>query len=227
MSVEFIERYPVKKWCITAILLLILAGMAGYSYSKGQTKEKLVYAEELGRVAATVNGKTLTLRDLALYVAFEEAEVERQAYIYNPKDTNIYWNLHANNTYIRKAARNAAIQMAIHDELFFQMSQEEELSLSEEEEVALAEKTEEFWTELTDYGKDERLGINRGNIEFTMRKMAYAQKMQYIYANVQGMDEEDFEFSSDAYLAFLEEQDYSISEEVWGRVDFGNVTLTH
>lgn len=227
MSVDFIRRYPVKKWCITLILLLILAGMAVYSYSKGQTREKLVYAEELARVAATVNGSNLTLRDLAFYVAYEEAEVERQAYIYNPKNTNIYWNLHANNTYIRKAARNAAIQMALHDELFYQMAQAEELELSEEEEASLAEKTEEFWTELIDYGKDERLGIERADIELTMRKMAYAQKMQYIYANVQGMDEEDFDFTSDAYLAFLEEQDYTISEEVWGRVDFGNVTLTH
>jgi hypothetical protein len=51
--------------------------------------------------------------------------------------------------------------------------------------------------------------------------------MQYIYANLQGLDEEDFYFYSDSYLAFLDEQDYKIAEDVWGRVDFGNVTLTH
>jgi hypothetical protein len=221
------KRYPVRKWCLTAVLLLILAGMAFYSYWKGSLRSKLVYPESLELVAATVNGNELTLRDVAFYVAYEEDEVEQQAYVYNPDDTNIYWNMHANYTYIRKAARNAAIQMAIHDELFYRMALAEEIELSDEDESILAEKSEETWTDLVDYGKDVRLGVTREDIEETLRKIAYADKMQYIYANMQGLDEEDYDFTSDSYLDFLGKQDYKISEDVWGRVDFGNVTLTH
>lgn len=227
MSVAKRQKLPVKKWCITAVLLVALAVMGIRSYQKGQGKTMLVYADSLEQVAAEVNGSTLTLRQLAFYVAYEEDEVERQAYIYNPKDTNIYWNLHANNTYIRTAARNAAIQMALHDELFYQMAVEEGVNLSREEEDTLSEKIREYWTELVDYGKAERLGVDRDDVAQTMRKMAYAQKMQYIYAITQGMDEEDFGFTADAYQQFLKEQDYTIEEDVWGRVDFGNVTLTH
>lgn len=219
--------FPVKKWCVTAVLLVILAVMAVRSYQRGQGRTMLVYKDSLELVAAKVNESPLTLRQLAFYVAYEEDEVERQAYIYNPKDTNIYWNLHANNTYIRTAARNAAIQMALHDEIFYQMAVAEEISLSREEEDTLAEKTKEYWTELDDYGKAERLGISQEDIGQTMRRMAYAQKMQYIYANTQGMDEADFDFTADAYQQFLKTQDYTIEEDVWGRVDFGNVTLTH
>jgi hypothetical protein len=160
-------------------------------------------------------------------VAYEEDEVEQQAYVYNPDDTNIYWNMHANYTYIRKAARNAAIQMAIHDELFYRMALDEGITLSDEEETILAETSEETWTDLVDYGKDVRLGVTREDMEETLRKIAYADKMQYIYANMQGLDEEDYDFTSDSYLDFLGKQDYKISEDVWGRVDFGNVTLTH
>lgn len=227
MSVAKRQKLPVKKWCITAVLLVALAVMGIRSYQKGQGKTMLVYADSLEQVAAEVNGSTLTLRQLAFYVAYEEDEVERQAYIYNPKDTNIYWNLHANNTYIRTAARNAAIQMALHDELFYQMAVEEGVNLSREEEDTLSEKIREYWTELVDYGKAERLGVDRDDVAQTMRKIAYAQKMQYIYAITQGMDEEDFGFTADAYQQFLKEQDYTIEEDVWGRVDFGNVTLTH
>ncbi len=227
MSVAKRQKLPVKKWCITAVLLVALAVMGIRSYQKGQGKTMLVYADSLEQVAAEVNGSTLILRQLAFYVAYEEDEVERQAYIYNPKDTNIYWNLHANNTYIRTAARNAAIQMALHDELFYQMAVEEGVNLSREEEDTLSEKIREYWTELVDYGKAERLGVDRDDVAQTMRKMAYAQKMQYIYAITQGMDEEDFGFTADAYQQFLKEQDYTIEEDVWGRVDFGNVTLTH
>jgi hypothetical protein len=221
------KRYPVRKWCLTAVLLLILAGMAFYSYWKGSMRSKLVYPESLELVAATVNGNELTLRDVAFYVAYEEDEVEQQAYVYNPDDTNIYWNMHANYTYIRKAARNAAIQMAIHDELFYRMALDEGITLNDEEESILAEKSEETWTDLVDYGKDVRLGVTREDMEETLRKIAYADKMQYIYANMQGLDEEDYDFTSGSYLDFLGKQDYKISEDVWGRVDFGNVTLTH
>jgi hypothetical protein len=221
------KRYPVKKWCVTAFLLLVLAAMGAYSYWKGNLRSKLVYPESLDMVTATVNGEDLTLREVAFYVAYEEEEVERQAYVYDPDDTNVYWNLHANNTYIRNAARNAAIQMAIHDELFYQMALSEELTLSEEEEALLEEQVEETWEDLTDYGKDVRLGVVREDIAQTLEKIAYAEKMQYIYANVQGLDEEDFYFYSDSYLDFLDKQDYKIAEDVWGRVDFGNVTLTH
>jgi hypothetical protein len=221
------KRYPVKKWCLTAVLLLILAGMAFYSYWKGSMRSKLVYPQSLELVAATVNGNELTLREVAFYVAYEEDEVEQQAYAYDPDDTSKYWNMHANYTYIRKAARNAAIQMAIHDELFYRMALDEEIELSDEDESVLAEKSEETWTDLVDYGKDVRLGVTREDIEQTLRKIAYADKMQYIYANMQGLDEEDYDFTSDSYLDFLGKQDYKISEDVWGRVDFGNVTLTH
>jgi hypothetical protein len=221
------KKYPARKWCLTATLVLILIGMGGYSYWKGSLRSSLVYPESLDCVAATVNGNALTLRDLAYYVAYEETEVERQAYVYNPDDTNQYWNLHANNTYIRSAARNAAIQMAIHDELFYRMALEEEITLSDEEEELLAESIREAWDDLADYGKDTRLGVSRDDIAQTLTHIAYAEKMQYIYANIKGLEEEDFYFYSDSYLAFLEEQDYKISEDVWGRVDFGNVTLTH
>jgi hypothetical protein len=221
------KRYPVKKWCLTAALLLLLAGMVFYSFWKRSLRSKLVYPESLELVAATVNGNELTLRDVAFYVAYEEDEVEQQAYVYNPDDTNIYWNMHANYTYIRKAARNAAIQMAIHDELFYRMALDEGITLNDEEESILAEKSEETWTDLVDYGKDVRLGVTREDMEETLRKIAYADKMQYIYANMQGLDEEDYDFTSGSYLDFLGKQDYKISEDVWGRVDFGNVTLTH
>ena len=220
-------KVRIKKWCITVILLAILLAMAGYSYWKGSLRQKIIYPESLDKVAALVNGKELTLRELAFYVAYEEEEVERQAFIYNPQDTNEYWNLHANNTYIRVAARNAAIQMAIHDELFYQMARQEELALSEEEELSLAEHVNEFWTELKDYGKVERLGVEQEDIEETMRRIAYSQKMQYVYAQTQGMESVDYDFYADAYLEYLKTQDYFISEPVWGSVDFGNVTYTH
>ena len=89
--------FPVKKWCVTAVLLVILAVMAVRSYQRGQGRTMLVYKDSLELVAAKVNESPLTLRQLAFYVAYEEDEVERQAYIYNPKEQNRLLKKHSRN----------------------------------------------------------------------------------------------------------------------------------
>ena len=122
-------RQSRKKYIITLILLVTLVALMIYGKDTGERRMKLVYSQALDEVAVTVNGTDLTLRDVAFYVAFEEEQVEEQACEYNPEDTSEYWNVHVDGIYIRVAARNAAIQMAIHDELFYQMAMEEKIRL--------------------------------------------------------------------------------------------------
>lgn len=216
-----------KRLCITFILAAALVCLVAYSGRQGDKRRKIVYSQSLDLVAARINGEALTLRDLAFYVAYEENQVEQQALAYNCEDTSLYWNTRTDHTYIRIAARNAAIQMALHDELFYQMAQQEEIRLSEEEEELLAASVADFWADLTDDEKENMLGIEYEDIAESMEKRAYAQKMQFIYSQLNNTDYETYDFSTDTYAAMLEEQDYKIYEDVWGRVDFGNVTLVH
>ena len=216
-----------KRLCITFILVATLVCLVVYSGRQGDKRRKIVYSQSLDLVAAQINGEDLTLRDLAFYVAYEENQVEQQALAYNCEDTSRYWNMRTDHTYIRIAARNAAIQMALHDELFYQMAQQEEIRLSEQEEELLATSVADFWADLTDDEKENMLGIEYEDIAESMEKMAYAQKMQFIYSQLNNTDYETYDFSTDTYAAMLEEQDYKIYEDVWGRVDFGNVTLVH
>lgn len=216
-----------KRLCITFILAAALVCLVVYSGRQGDKRRKIVYSQSLDLVAARINGEALTLRDLAFYVAYEENQVEQQALAYNCEDTSLYWNTRTDHTYIRIAARNAAIQMALHDELFYQMAQQEEIRLSEEEEELLAASVADFWADLTDDEKEIMLGVEYEDIAESMEKMAYAQKMQFIYSQLNNTEYETYDFSTDTYAAMLEEQDYKIYEDVWGRVDFGNVTLVH
>ena len=58
---------------ITTIILAVLAVIAGvYAYNYHDMKQNIVYNEHLEDVAVNVNGKELTLRDMAFYVAYEE-----------------------------------------------------------------------------------------------------------------------------------------------------------
>lgn len=216
-----------RKLGVTIFLVLLLAAMIIYGNNRGEKQRKLVYADSLDLVATTLNGEDLTLRELAFYVAYEENQVEQQAEVYNSEDTAKYWNTRTDHTYIRIAARNAAIQMALHDALFYQMAMDENISLSEEDKSMLSDALADFWADLTDDGKEVMLGIEYEDIADTMEKMAYAQKMQLIYSELQNASYEDYNFETDAFHTLMDKQESRIYEDVWGRVDFGNVTLKH
>ena len=115
-------RRSPKKYLVTLALSVLVVVLGWYSMQNRSGRDRLVYADSLDLVAAEVNGEELTLRDLAFYVAYEEAEVEERAIAYDPDDTIQFWNLHTDGVFIRNAARNAAIQMAIHDEIFYRMA---------------------------------------------------------------------------------------------------------
>lgn len=217
----------VKKYRVLWIFTLLMLILAVVSLVEGNRREYLVYGESLDRVVATVQEEEITLLDFAIYVAHQEAEVHRQAQVYNPQDTKAYWQIHTNGQFIKVAARNAAVQMAIHDELFYQLSKEFAITFSEEELMVLENDVNDFWYDLTDDGKEVRLGVSRQNIYDAMYKIAVAEKCQYIYARKAGKKFEDYDYSSEDYKEFLRDYNYAIKEDVLVRIDFGNVTLTH
>ena len=123
---------------ITTIILAVLAVIAGvYAYNYHDMKQNIVYNEHLEDVAVNVNGKELTLRDMAFYVAYEEMNVEKQALVYDSDNPNKYWNIHTNGEFVRVAARKAAMSMAIHDEIFYEMAKKESITLTDDEKAAL------------------------------------------------------------------------------------------
>lgn len=228
----FIERIKLyrksrKKYLLTAVLGILVLALAGYSYYQDSNRTKLVYADSLEQTFASVNGQKLTLWDLAFYVAYEEALVENQALAYDADDTLKYWNLHTDGTFVRVAARNAAVQMAIHDEIFYQMAVEEKLELSEAEYDELAMSFEDFWLDLIEDEKEQKLGVDDNTIFRAMEKLMLAQKMQYIYAELQGVAYEDYDFFTDTYSVLKEQQNVIMNKNVIRRIGFGSITLEH
>ncbi len=216
-----------KKYIVTLVLAGIVLVLGIYSVYESKSRTMLEYPDNLNKVAVTVGGTELTLKDLGFYVAYEESEVESQAEVYEPDDTKKYWNLHIDGEFVKVAARNAAIQMAIHDQIFYDMAIADGIELTEDEQEALKNSQQDFWADLTDEGRNEKLGVEEKDIQYTMFKAAMAQKYQQIYEELQSADEGDYSFSSDAYQKLLEQKEYKINKNVWSRVDFGNVTLEH
>lgn len=214
-----------RKLIITAILLVWLIVLLGYSLYNGKNAQDLVYKEHLDETVAIVNKEKLTFRSMAFYVAYEEQQVEKQAVVYEPSDPAKYWNLHIDGEFIRVTARDTAMSMAIHDTLFYQYAMEEGLTLTKEDMASLESAENDFWSDLTEWGAEKKLGVTREDIHESMLRMTYAQKYQAILAAMSGVEYEDFDFNSEEYEDWLENQDYKIEKKRWKKVDFGTVTI--
>lgn len=217
-----------RKYMIT-IILGVLVIITGYmAYNKGSLKGDLVYKDNLDRVVIIVDEHEITLRDMAFYTAYEEMEVEKQAVVYNPEDTNKYWNLHVDGEFVKIAARNAVIQMAIHDVILCEMAEADGVKLEGADYQYLANTEYDFISDLEDYEGLDKLGVTQEDICATMEKVALAQKYQEIYSRMNGVPVNSYDFAGDAYKELLENNyNYKVIEKDWKRVPFGNVILEH
>lgn len=211
-----------KKVILTAAAIGLL-GIALWSYNN---KRDLVMAEEADKVVLTVDDVDLTLGDIAFYVAYQELKVEKQARIYDYYDPKAYWNLHTDGEFVKVAAKRAVIEMAVHDEIFCRMAEEEGVELTAEEEELLISRQQDFWSDLTEE-QQEKLGVTQEEINLQIRKAALAEKYQNIIAKRNHSDYNAYGIGELPYEIMLKEHDYRVHNNVWNRIRFGDVILTH
>lgn len=170
------ENKSQKKriWFITILILLVLLLI---SLFVSERRGKIVYREYLSEDILTVDGERLQLGDLAMYIAYEELKVEDEAAAYDYYDTNKYWNLHTSGRFVKEVAKTHVIEMAVHDEIFYRQAMAEKLTLDEKEEEQLRSRQEDFWTDMTEE-QQERLGVDKAEIDRQLEKAALAQKYQ-------------------------------------------------
>ena len=170
------ENKSQKKriWFITILILLVLLLISLFA---SERRGKIVYREYLSEDILTVDGEKLQLGDLAMYIAYEELKVEDEAAAYDYYDTNKYWNLHTSGRFVKEVAKTHVIEMAVHDEIFYRQAMAEKLTLDEKEEEQLRSRQEDFWTDMTEE-QQERLGVDKAEMDRQLEKAALAQKYQ-------------------------------------------------
>lgn len=217
----------MKKYRVLWIFVFVFAVVIFVANEARLNREEIVYYKALDTVVATVQSEEFTLRDFAVYVAHQEAEVQDQALAYDMNDTRKYWNVRTDIGFISQVARNEAMSMAIHDTLFYQLYQELNMELSEEELSLIQNNADDFWMDLVDEEKDVKLGIDHKDVYNTMYKIACAEKAQMIYAGILAVEYSDLDYASEEFLDFLSDYEYEVDDSVLNRLSFGNITLVH
>lgn len=215
-----------QKLRFTAVLVVLLIILGTASYREQGKRQMLSFPESLDLVVVTVDGEQVTLREMAFYIAYEEGSMEDAAIIYNPDNTDEYWRLYTNHTFLREQAKQTVVDMTVHDTLFAQMAAEEGIVLSEAEEQYLANEQQDFWSDLTEEQR-ESLSVSEDTLDETMRKMALAQKYQSILAEMEQVDYEDYSIGGTEYEKLLAQHTCELDETTWDRVPFGSITVDH
>ena len=130
------------RWAIilTLAAAMVLVALMGY-----QSRQYLIYSENLDKVAVTVDTQELTLEDLAFYVLYEEHSVEEKARVYDEENSMNFWNIHTNQVFIKTEAQKTAMNMAVHDYLFYNEALKCGLALDEEEKSLLEDRRTDYW----------------------------------------------------------------------------------
>ena len=211
---------------ITVVLLGIVVMIAIAARQDRMRKQEIIYAESLDVVAVTVDEVDLTLRDIAVYVAYQEKTVQKDAVIYDSEKPHKYWNTYTNQYFVRSLAKKAVRNMAIHDEIFYRMALAEGLVLDEREEAYLFNEQQDFLMDLS-AEQMARLGVTEEDLLGSMRKIALANKCQSILAQSNGIYYEDYNYTGAVYELILAEHKVKVDESVWDRIAVGNITVNY
>lgn len=211
-------------WIGVAVFVLATAGISQYSYA---SRQDLVYADHLDTAVATVDGEDILLRDVAYYIIAEELCLEGQAKIYNPKNTFQYWQLRLGQEgFLKNRARELVIDTAVHDRIFYHMAVEAEQSLSEDELWRVQCKRDDLWSDMEEEGQG-KIGISYEELGIQMEKIALAQKYQEIYGAEHSIFSEDYQVGEEGYEELKLGHEVDIHENVWERIAFGDIVVTH
>ncbi len=211
---------------MTAVLL-VLAVLTGMEFVRTiETRQDLVYAESLEMVAVTIDDKELTLSDVAFYVAYQEKTVQQDAVIYDPEKPHKYWNAHTNGEFVRVVAEEAVVDMAVHDEIFYQLALAEEIVLDEREEEYLANEIYDFCSDVTEE-QLEKVGMAPADVVLAMSKIALANKYQSILAQMENVEYTEYDYTGSVYADFIAGYEIVVNESVWDRISVGNITVNN
>lgn len=211
-----------KQEIIFVIVLLLIVLIIG-AFSIFHDKE-FHYLDHLDETFVTVDGNELPLKELGFYVVYEETLGSPMAYEYDHEDTKAFWGRHTNGNFISSLARESAVAMAVHDEIFYQQALSHQITLTEEESDIAELRLQDYLNAITPE-QLEMVNLTEDDLRATVQKIALGEKYMLIYAKETGHYYEEYNISGDAYQELLQEHDVKENKYLINKLVFGEISL--
>lgn len=193
----------------------------------GESRGSISYVDNLDEVAFSVDGEDTTLRDMIFYILFQEQKVEEQARIYNPDSPKDYWNAHTNGVFIQMEAKEAVIQMAIHDKIMYDLASENHTVLTSQDKDDLESARTEFWDSLYDE-QLERLPLSFEDGNRKMKEIAIIEAYQRkLLKENKEMTRAGLTWDGFDYKQIQKAYNIKINHKLWDKIAIGDISLYH
>lgn len=210
------------RFILVTVILVVIVGVI--SIRSHESKKAIQAVDHLDDTVVTVDDRNIALSDMMFYIAYEETTVQEQARIYAPDNPGSYWNLHVDGHFMKVVARDAAMDMAVHDEIFYQLALEAKLELDDSEQELLDGREKDFWSDRSDE-EIEKLGVEEEVIKEAMYRLTLAQKYQNLISEMTGNMYEAYDMDGAAYETLLEEHTVKVNDRIWDRLNFGEIVI--
>src|SRR5574344_1027030 len=115
-----IYNYIVLSCSLLIIFSIVLLFVIN---SQNKVKNSFIFNEHLNDTFITMDNEdtsySISLKELSYYVLVMEASVNNTASLYDPSNTNKFWNLYLENTFVSTIAKDTSIDMCIRDNIYY------------------------------------------------------------------------------------------------------------
>jgi hypothetical protein len=223
---SFGKKILTSKYLKVVIVLLIFAFLLRAGYDKWRDSQPIDYAKDKNEAVATIDGKPVTLGDMAYLIMLEERRTEEQARVYNPASPKDYWNTSDKGKILSIRIRNTALDMCIHDKIMYERATKAGVELNAEEKETVKNAQTDFWEDLFD-GQEENAYVSKETINRQIYKAAVVTKYQRILAKKAKINQARYGYEGDKYKEILEDYKVKVNKTLLRKIRMGEVTLLH
>lgn len=217
-------NYVVLVCSLVIILAIVLIFVIN---SENKVKNSFVFNKHLDDTILTFelndDDQSITLKELSYYILLMEANVNHTAALYDPDNSNSFWNLYIEHTFVKSMAKDTSIDMCIRDNIYYLEATANNLTLDSKEANQVSEETSYIYYNLT--GKQvDATELSYQDIYNVRYKIALATKYISKLMNEDSYTKEELNVNGSYYEALQKKYPVTIAE-VWDEVTLGNITI--
>lgn len=219
----------IYNYIVLSCSLLIIFSIVLLFVIKSQNKVKnsFIFNEHLNDTFITMDNEdtsySISLKELSYYVLVMEASVNNTASLYDPSNTNKFWNLYLENTFVSTIAKDTSIDMCIRDNIYYNEAIASDFDLDETELLQVSDEASYIYYNLT--GKQvDATELTLNDIYNIRYKIILATKyITYLMKNNE-FTEKELNINGSYYESLYKKYNVDIDDN-WDEISLGNITI--
>lgn len=217
---------------ICAIVIIISIVLFSIIYTANANSSSIKFNEHLSDNILTITpvssknssgSFTVSLKEISYYILVCEANVNNTAALYNPDNTNSYWNLYISNTFMKTIAKDTCMDMCERDNIYYLEAVNNNYTLDTEEQKVVLEEASYIYQNLT--GKQvDATNLTLEALYNIRYKINLVSKYINHLMNEYNYSIESLNIDGEYYNSICENYNINVSK-LWDEIVLGDITI--